>query len=37
MSYVAPLKDILFVMKDLAGLDEISSLPGCEDATLETA
>lgn len=37
MSYIAPLKDILFVMKDLAGLDEISKLPGCEDATLETA
>ncbi len=37
MSYVAPLKDILFVMKELAGLDEISNLPGCEDATVETA
>ena len=37
MSYVAPLKDMLFVMNELAGLDEISALPGCEDATAETA
>uniref|UniRef100_UPI0037517363 acyl-CoA dehydrogenase n=1 Tax=Undibacterium sp. TaxID=1914977 RepID=UPI0037517363 len=31
------LKDMLFVMNELAGLDEISALPGCEDATAETA
>ena len=37
MSYVAPLKDILFVMNELAGLEAISHLPGCEDATPETA
>ena len=37
MSYIAPLKDMLFVMKELADLAEISALPGCEDATLETA
>lgn len=37
MSYVAPLKDMLFVMNELAGLDEVSTLPGCEDATAETA
>lgn len=36
MSYVAPLKDMLFVMKELAHLDVLSTLPGCEDATPET-
>ena len=36
MSYVAPLKDMLFVMNELAGLHEVSQLPGCEDATPET-
>jgi butyryl-CoA dehydrogenase len=37
MSYVAPLKEMLFVMNELAGLPAINSLPGCEDATPETA
>ncbi len=37
MSYVAPLKDMAFVMNELAGLEAISQLPGCEDATPETA
>ncbi len=36
MSYVAPLKDMLFVMNELAGLSEVNALPGCEDATPET-
>ncbi|MDB5839009.1 MAG: acyl-CoA dehydrogenase [Herminiimonas sp.] len=36
MSYVAPLKDMLFVMNELAGLSTVSQLPGCEDATPET-
>ena len=36
MSYVAPLKDMLFVMNELAGLNEVNALPGCEDATAET-
>ena len=31
--YLAPLKDIRFVMQYLAGLDQIVSLPGCEEAT----
>ena len=31
--YLAPLKDIRFVMQDLAGLDQVVSLPGCEEAT----
>ena len=37
MSYVAPLKDMVFVINELAGLAAISQLPGCEDATPETA
>ncbi|WP_215405114.1 acyl-CoA dehydrogenase [Janthinobacterium sp. JC611] len=37
MSYQAPLKDMLFVMNELAGLAEIHTLPGCEDATPDTA
>ena len=37
MSYTAPIKDMLFVMTELAGLDDIRALPGFEEATLETA
>ncbi|CAN7431999.1 acyl-CoA dehydrogenase [Trinickia sp. LjRoot230] len=37
MSYTAPIKDMLFVMQELAGLDQIATLPGCEDATADTA
>ncbi len=36
MSYVAPLKDMLFVLNELAGLAEVNALPGCEDASPET-
>ena len=36
MSYSAPVKDMLFVMRELAGLPEVQELPGCEDATDET-
>ncbi|MES2015699.1 MAG: acyl-CoA dehydrogenase [Pseudomonadota bacterium] len=36
MSYKAPLKDMLFVMNELAGLATINALPGCEDATADT-
>ncbi|MGZ3253719.1 MAG: acyl-CoA dehydrogenase [Burkholderiaceae bacterium] len=36
MSYIAPLKDMLFVMNELADLSAINALPGCEDATPET-
>ena len=36
MSYNAPLKDMLFVMNELAGMSTISQLPGCEDATADT-
>ena len=31
--YVAPLKDIRFAMQDLAGLDQVVALPGCEEAS----
>ena len=36
MSYSAPVKEMLFVMRELAGLAEIQKLPGGEDATDET-
>ena len=36
MSYTAPLKDMLFVMNELADLAAINALPGCEDATADT-
>ena len=31
--YVAPLKDMQFVLRELAGLDEVAALPGYEEAT----
>jgi len=37
MSYTAPLKDMLFVLNELSGIDEIAQLPGFEDAGIETA
>ncbi len=37
MSYVAPVADMLFNMAHVANLEEISKLPGFEDANLETA
>src|SRR5688572_25906310 len=37
MSYTAPLKDILFDIKHLAGIDEIAKIPGFEDAGFDTA
>jgi 3-(methylthio)propanoyl-CoA dehydrogenase len=37
MSYRAPVQDMLFVMKDLAGLEAVAQLPGYEDAGAETA
>jgi len=37
MSYTAPVKDMLFNMQHLAGLDEIAKIPGFEDAGMETA
>ncbi|MEZ2351230.1 acyl-CoA dehydrogenase [Caballeronia sp. RCC_10] len=37
MSYRAPVKDMLFVMKELADLDSIAALPGFEDGNFDTA
>ncbi|MFT4505052.1 acyl-CoA dehydrogenase [Caballeronia sp. 15711] len=37
MSYRAPVKDMLFVMKELADIESIAALPGFEDASLDTA
>jgi hypothetical protein len=37
MSYSAPVKDMLFCMKELAGLEALCRLPGFEDAGLDTA
>jgi alkylation response protein AidB-like acyl-CoA dehydrogenase len=37
MSYTAPIKDMLFVLKELAGLDEVAALPGFEEAGIDTA
>ncbi|MDD0809491.1 acyl-CoA dehydrogenase [Curvibacter sp. RS43] len=37
MSYTAPLKDMLFNIEHLAGIDQVASIPGFEDAGLETA
>ena len=31
--YCAPLKDIRFVMQELAGMEQVVALPGCEEAT----
>jgi alkylation response protein AidB-like acyl-CoA dehydrogenase len=37
MSYVAPVNDMLFCMKELADLDAIARLPGFDEAGLDTA
>jgi alkylation response protein AidB-like acyl-CoA dehydrogenase len=37
MTYRAPVKDMLFCMQELAGLERIAQLPGFEEAGLETA
>src|SRR5256885_7494321 len=37
MSYRAPVADMLFVMKELAGLEAVAALPGFEEAGLDTA
>ena len=37
MSYQAPIKDMQFVINELADLDAVAALPGFEDATRETA
>jgi alkylation response protein AidB-like acyl-CoA dehydrogenase len=37
MSYRAPVKDMLFVMKALAGIDAVAQLPGHQEAGYDTA
>jgi 3-(methylthio)propanoyl-CoA dehydrogenase len=37
MSYQAPVKDMLFCMTELAGLAQIATLPGYEEASVDTA
>jgi alkylation response protein AidB-like acyl-CoA dehydrogenase len=37
MTYKAPVKDLLFVMKELAGIDAVAQLPGHEEAGFDTA
>ncbi|MFM8461752.1 MAG: acyl-CoA dehydrogenase family protein, partial [Polynucleobacter victoriensis] len=37
MSYSAPLKEMLFVLQDVAGVDEVASIPGFEDFGYDTA
>jgi len=37
MTYRAPVKDMLFVMKELANIDAVAALPGFEDAGYDTA
>ena len=37
MSYKAPLKDMLFGIRHLAGIDELARIPAFEDAGFETA
>ncbi len=37
MSYRAPVRDMLFAMKELAGIDAVAQLPGFEDAGYDTA
>ncbi|MEJ5895903.1 acyl-CoA dehydrogenase [Aquabacterium sp. G14] len=37
MSFRAPVKDQLFCMKELAGIDQVATIPGFEDAGYETA
>jgi alkylation response protein AidB-like acyl-CoA dehydrogenase len=35
-AYTAPLKDMRFVLTELAGLAEVAKLPGCDEATPDT-
>jgi len=37
MSYIAPVKDMLFNIEHLARIDQVAQMPGFEDAGLETA
>ncbi|QEL65303.1 3-(methylthio)propanoyl-CoA dehydrogenase [Oryzomicrobium terrae] len=35
--YIAPLREMQFVMQELAGLEQVAQLPGCEEATADLA
>ena len=35
--YSAPLRDMQFVLRELAPLDEVARLPGCGDVNLDVA
>ncbi len=37
MTYKAPIKDMLFAMKHVAGIDQVAQIPGFEDAGYDTA
>ena len=37
MTYIAPLKEMMFVLKELSRIDRIATLPGFEDANADTA
>ena len=37
MSYIAPVKDMLFNMEHLAGLEQVAHIPAFEDMGVETA
>ena len=37
MSYLAPIKDMLFNIEHLAQIDQVAQMPGFEDAGLVTA
>ena len=37
MSYVAPIKDMLFGIRHLANIDQIAQMPGFEEAGFDTA
>jgi len=37
MSYIAPVKDMLFAIEHLAGIEQVARIPGFEDAGLDTA
>jgi alkylation response protein AidB-like acyl-CoA dehydrogenase len=37
MTYAAPVKDMLFVIKEIAGIDKVASIPGFEDYGYDTA
>src|SRR5262245_10197962 len=36
-TYIAPLKDMQFAIRELAGLSEVAALPGCEEVNAELA